>query len=224
MAKRYWLMKSEPDVYSIDDLARKGVDAWEGVRNYQARNFMRDDMKVGDEVLFYHSNASPPGVVGIARVARTAYPDPTAFDPKSPYHDPKSDPERPRWVMVDVGFVEKFPAVVPLSVLQETPGLEHMLVTKKGMRLSVQPVTPEEWDIVVRLGRVMNTPTTSPASARTSRARKSAPLPPSKPSRSRHRSPTESPTESPTKSPTKPLTKSTANRPTKPRTKPPARP
>jgi predicted RNA-binding protein with PUA-like domain len=152
MARRYWLMKSEPDVFSIDDLERTGVDCWDGVRNYQARNFMRD-MKVGDGVLFYHSNAKPPGVAGLARVARTAYPDPTAFDSGSHYFDPDSDRQNPRWVMVDIAFVEKFPAVLPLPVLQTTPGLEEMMVTRKGMRLSVQPVTPADWKIVVKLGR-----------------------------------------------------------------------
>lgn len=153
MAKRYWLMKSEPDVFSIDDLRERGVEPWDGVRNYQARNMMRDEMKKGDGVLFYHSNAKPPGVAGIAKVARTAYPDHTAFDPASKYHDPKSSPDDPRWLMVDVAFVERFPELVPLPVLQQTPGLEDMMVTRKGMRLSIQPVTPEEWKIVVRLGR-----------------------------------------------------------------------
>lgn len=153
MAKRYWLMKSEPEVFSIDDLRERGVEAWDGVRNYQARNMMRDEMRVGDGVLFYHSNAKPPGVAGIARVARSAYPDHSALDPASEYYDPKSSEEAPRWFMVDVAFVEKFPQVVPLAVLQQTPGLEEMMVTRKGMRLSVQPVTPEEWKLVGRLGR-----------------------------------------------------------------------
>ena len=153
MAKRYWLMKSEPDVFSIDDLQARGVEHWDGVRNYQARNIMRDEMKVGDRVLFYHSNAKPPGVAGVAEVARESYPDHTAFDPASKYHDPKSDPDNPRWLMVDVKFVEKFPAVVPLATLQQTPGLEDMMVVKKGMRLSIQPVTSAEWRVVLRLGR-----------------------------------------------------------------------
>ena len=153
MAPRYWLMKSEPDVYSIDHLKRDRVEKWEGVRNYQARNLMRDEMKVGDEFLFYHSSADPPGVAGIGRIVREAYPDSTAFDASSPYHDPKSDPDNPRWLMVDVEFVEKFPGLVPLSVLHETAGLEDMMVTRRGMRLSIQPVTAAEWDIVVRLGR-----------------------------------------------------------------------
>jgi len=152
MAKRYWLMKSEPNTYSIDDLARDGRTHWDGVRNYQARNFMRDQMKVGDEVLFYHSNAEPPGVVGIARVVREGYPDHTARDPKSKYFDPKASDEAPRWFMVDVEFVEKFGEIVPLDTLKATPGLENMLVTKKS-RLSVQPVTESEFEIVRRLGR-----------------------------------------------------------------------
>jgi predicted RNA-binding protein with PUA-like domain len=155
MAERYWLMKSEPDVFSIDDLQRQRVDYWDGVRNYQARNLMRDQMKVGDLVLFYHSNAKPPGVAGVARVAREAYPDHTAQDPASKYYDASSSPDDPRWVMVDIEFVEKFPALVPLATLQETPGLEDMMVTKRGMRLSVQPVKLDEWEIVTRLGRTM---------------------------------------------------------------------
>ena len=146
-------MKSEPGACSIDDLARKRVDSWEGVRNYQARNLMRDELKIGDLVLFYHSSADPSGVAGLARVVREAYPDHTAFDPSSPYHDPRSDRDDPTWLMVDVEFVEKFVSLVPLSVLQKTPGLEDMMVTRKGMRLSVQPVKPAEWDIVVALGR-----------------------------------------------------------------------
>jgi predicted RNA-binding protein with PUA-like domain len=153
MAKRYWLMKSEPDAYSIDDLARDGVTPWEGVRNYQARNLLRDELRVGDGVLFYHSSTQPPGVAGLAEVVHESYPDRTAFAPASPYFDAKSTPDAPRWFVVDVQFVERFAAVVPLAVLQTTPGLEDMRVTKKGMRLSVQPVTAEEWDIVVALGR-----------------------------------------------------------------------
>ena len=153
MTKRYWLMKSEPNVYSIHDLARNGVDCWDGVRNYQARNFMRDEMQVGDGVLFYHSNAKPAGVAGLARIARSAYPDHTAFDSSSTYYDPKSDSDNPRWLMVDVEFAEAFASVVSLAVLQSTPGLEDMMVIRRGMRLSIQPVTPAEWDIVVALGR-----------------------------------------------------------------------
>lgn len=153
MAKRYWLMKSEPGVYSIDDLARDGTTAWEGVRNYQARNFMRDDMRVGDEVLFYHSNANPPGVAGIAKIARAAYPDPHAWEPQSRYHDPRSTPGDTVWVTVDVGFVERFGDVVALDELKGAPELEGMLVTRRGQRLSVQPVDAEHFRFVRKLGR-----------------------------------------------------------------------
>lgn len=149
---RYWLMKSEPGSYSIDDLRRDGVIHWNSVRNYQARNFMRDDMKVGDRVLFYHSNADPTGVAGIAEVARAGYPDHTAQDPADPYHDPKASPEDPRWYMVDIRFVEKFPAVVTLQRLKETRALDGMLVTGKS-RLSVQPVEKKHFDTVVKLAR-----------------------------------------------------------------------
>jgi predicted RNA-binding protein with PUA-like domain len=153
MPRRYWLMKSEPQAFSLDDLKAcpDGTDHWDGVRNYQARNFMRDEMRVGDGVLFYHSSVDPPGVVGIAEVAREGYPDHTAFDPDDPHHDPKSDPDKPRWYMVDVRFVRAFPRMVTLEELKATPGLEGMKVTQRGMRLSVQPVTPEEWAIVLRL-------------------------------------------------------------------------
>jgi predicted RNA-binding protein with PUA-like domain len=149
---RHWLMKSEPGSYSIEDLERNHVTSWEGVRNYQARNFMRDDMRVGDYVLFYHSNASPPGVAGLARVSREGYPDPTALDPRGDYFDPKASAEDPRWFMVDIEFAERFPRVVPLAELAATHGLEGMPLTNKS-RLSVQPVTPEEYGIVVALGR-----------------------------------------------------------------------
>lgn len=152
MAKQFWLMKSEPGAYSLDDLERDGRTHWDGVRNYQARNFMRDQMEVGDGVLFYHSNAKPPGVAGLARVVKTAYPDDSAQDPKSKYFDPKASPEDPRWFMVDIEFVEKFPQLVPLDALRETRGLEKMLVTRRS-RLSVQPVAPREFEIVARLGR-----------------------------------------------------------------------
>jgi predicted RNA-binding protein with PUA-like domain len=149
---RNWLMKSEPQVYSIDDLRRDGSTSWEGVRNYQARNFMRDDAQPGDRVLYYHSNADPPAVAGLARIARAGYPDPTALDPASDYHDPKATAEEPRWYMVDVEFVEKFAHPVTLDDLRAAPGLEKMLVINKS-RLSVQPVTDEEFEIVVSLGR-----------------------------------------------------------------------
>ncbi|MFL6199561.1 MAG: EVE domain-containing protein [Thermoanaerobaculia bacterium] len=153
MAKRYWLMKCEPEAYTIEDLERDGTTTWEGVRNFQARNSMRDDMKKGDGVLFYASNAEPSGVTGIAEVAKPAYPDPYAFRKGHKYHDPKSDPDNPTWYMVDLRFVERFPEIIPLATLKETPGLEDMVVNQKGSRLSVQPVTKPEFDIVRRLGR-----------------------------------------------------------------------
>jgi predicted RNA-binding protein with PUA-like domain len=152
-AKHYWLMKCEPEAYSIADLERDGTTTWEGVRNFQARNFLRDEMKVGDGVLFYASNAEPSGVTGIAEISREGYPDPFAFKKGHKYFDPKSDPESPSWYLVDIRFVEKFPEIIPLAALKETPGLEKMVVTQKGSRLSVQPVTREEFEIVKKLGR-----------------------------------------------------------------------
>jgi predicted RNA-binding protein with PUA-like domain len=149
--KRYWLMKSEPDVYSIDDLEEDGEAEWEGVRNYQARNFMRDKMKVGDLVLFYHSNAKPSGVAGTARVCRTAYPDPTAFDKKSRYYDKQSKVDEPRWVMVDVEFVGKLERVIPLTELKANSRLERMKVVQRGMRLSIQPVTAAQYRAVLAM-------------------------------------------------------------------------
>jgi len=151
--KRYWLLKCEPAAYTIDDLERDGSTTWEGVRNYQARNSMRDDMKVGDGVLFYASNAEPSGVAGVAEISREAYPDPFAFQKGHHYFDPDSDPANPTWYMVEIRFVEKFPGVIPLAALKATPGLEKMVVTQKGSRLSVQPVTPKEFEIVLALGR-----------------------------------------------------------------------
>jgi predicted RNA-binding protein with PUA-like domain len=149
---RYWLMKSEPDVYSIEDLQRDGTTCWNSVRNYQARNFMRDDMKAGDRVLFYHSNAKPPGVAGIAEVARQAYPDHTALDPEDDYFDPGATQDEPRWYMVDVRFVEKFNVVLPLDELKSRRSFDDMLVTGKS-RLSVQPVAKKHYDAVVKLAR-----------------------------------------------------------------------
>jgi predicted RNA-binding protein with PUA-like domain len=143
-------MKSEPYVYSIDDLKRDGSTCWEGVRNYQARNLMRE-MEVGDAVLFYHSNAKPPGVAGLARVARTAYPDHFAWEEGHKYFDAKSSPEDPRWWMVDVEYVDTLPEFVSLDELKSAPGLEDMVVTKRS-RLSVQPVRQAEYDVVVRMG------------------------------------------------------------------------
>lgn len=148
-----WLMKCEPAAYTIDDLARDGTTSWEGVRNYQARNFMRDDMQVGDQVLFYASNADPSGVTGLASIARAGYPDPFAWKKGHKYFDETSSKDKPLWYSVDIAFVEKFPDVVSLDTLKNTKGLERMMVTQKGSRLSVQPVTKSEYDIVVRLGR-----------------------------------------------------------------------
>ena len=153
--KHYWLFKSEPDVFSIEDLASAPDQTtyWEGVRNYQARNLLRDEIKKGDRILYYHSRVQPIGVAGLAVVSRSGYPDPDQFDPKAKYHDANSDPEDPRWYCVDVTFEEAFDAVIPLTTLKETKGLEKMMVTQRGARLSVQPVTKAEFDIVVRLGR-----------------------------------------------------------------------
>ena len=153
MSRRYWLMKCEPSAYSIDDLARDGKTSWEGVRNYQARNFMRDDMQVGDGVLFYASNAEPSGVTGLATIARAAYPDASAWKKGSRYFDAASRKDAPIWHMVDIACAERFPAIVPLDTLKATKGLEEMMVTKKGSRLSVQPVAKPEYDIVALLGR-----------------------------------------------------------------------
>lgn len=153
MPQRHWLMKCEPSAYAIDDLERDGRTCWEGVRNFQARNFMRDVMQEGDGVLFYASNAEPSGVSGLASICRTGYPDHYAWQAGHKYFDARSTEDKPVWYMVDVAFVERFPATVPLATLKKTPGLEEMMVTKKGSRLSVQPVTPAEYDIVAALGR-----------------------------------------------------------------------
>ena len=153
MPRRYWLMKCEPSAYTIDDLAHDGRTCWEGVRNYQARNFMRDDMQVGDGVLFYASNADPSGVTGVAQVVRAGYPDHFAWKKGHKYFDARSTRSAPVWVMVDIGFGERFAALVSLATLKAIPGLGSMMVTRKGSRLSVQPVTKKEFDIVVRLGR-----------------------------------------------------------------------
>lgn len=149
VAKRYWLMKSEPETYSIDDLERDGSTCWDGVRNYKARNNMRD-MRVGDEVLFYHSQSKPPGIVGIARVSREAYPDPLQFDRKSKYHDPKSKPDNPRWHMVDIAFVAKAAEPLGLPDIRADAKLADMELVRQG-RLSVQSVRPAEFDRVRKL-------------------------------------------------------------------------
>ncbi len=149
---RYWLMKSEPDVFGIDDLANapKKTTAWWGVRNYQARNFMRDDMRVGDRAFFYHSSCPEPGIAGIVRVSRRAYPDETQFDPKSEYFDPKSTREAPRWVNVDVTLVRKTP-LLGIQALRSHPQLQSMRVLQPGNRLSITPVQPDEWAFILGL-------------------------------------------------------------------------
>lgn len=149
---QYWLLKSEPDCYSIDDLRRDKVEMWDGTRNYQVRNMMRDQMKKGDLCLFYHSNAGKEtGVVGTMKIVKEAYPDPTQFDPKSEHPDPKSDPENPRWLCVDVRFVKKFPRTVTLSELKNDPYFADMTVVQKGNRLSVMPIKKKHFDRIERL-------------------------------------------------------------------------
>jgi predicted RNA-binding protein with PUA-like domain len=171
MPKRYWLMKVEPSAYSIDDLARDGETCWEGVRNYQARNILRDDIQVGDGVLFYASNADPTGVAGVAEVSRAGYPDHFSWDRKHSYYDPKSDPDNPTWFMVDIRFVEKFPAVVSLAELKAAKALKDMMVTKRGMRLSVQPVKPAEFKAVLAMGRGKKAGESGASKARAKRAK-----------------------------------------------------
>jgi len=153
MPRKFWLMKCEPSAYTIEDLARDRKTSWEGVRNYQARNFMRDEMKVGDGVLFYASNADPSGVTGLAEIVREGYPDPFALEKGHEYFDEASSSEAPTWYSVDIGHVETFPAIVSLETLKATKGLENMVVTRKGSRLSIQPVTRTEFNTVARLGR-----------------------------------------------------------------------
>lgn len=148
MATQYWLLKSEPNAYSIDDLKSDRVTHWDGVRNYQARNFMRDQMKVGDLCFFYHSNTDPVGIVGVCEVVKESYPDFTAFDPEDPHYDPKSDPDNPRWMMVDVKFKKKFSETLTLKALREATEISEMMILRKGNRLSITPVTPGEWNFI----------------------------------------------------------------------------
>ena len=145
----HWLMKTEPDTFSIDDLEVKRVEHWDGVRNWTARNNLRA-MKLGERAFFYHSSCEPPGIAGICEIVREAYPDHSQFDPSSKYFDPKATEEKPRWYMPDVGFVEKFPRLIPLAELRQTPGLEEMVLLRAS-RLSVQPVTDKEWEIITHL-------------------------------------------------------------------------
>ena len=151
-------MKCEPAAYTIADLKRDRTTSWEGVRNFQARNFLRDEMQVGDPVLFYASNADPSGVTGLATIARAGYPDHLAWKKGHKYFDASSTKDAPIWYMVDIAFEEDFGGTVSLETLKQTPGLEDMMVTKKGSRLSIQPVTKSEYDIVVRLGRKLRSP------------------------------------------------------------------
>ncbi|CAM4446583.1 EVE domain-containing protein [Vibrio agarivorans] len=145
----YWLFKTEPDEFSIDTLRVKKSSCWEGVRNYQARNMLRDEVKLGDLVLIYHSSCKKVGVAGIARVVRESYPDHFAFDPESEYFDPKSEPSNPRWMMVDIEFVRKTERLIPLSVLKAMPELSEMPLVKRGNRLSVMPVSQQEWQAIL---------------------------------------------------------------------------
>lgn len=157
MAKqvKYWLMKTEPNVYSIHDLAKekKKTTHWDGVRNYQARNFMRDEMKIGDRVLIYHSNADPPGIAGTAKIVRESYPDFTSWDKKDKHYDPKSTQDNPRWFMVDIQLDEIFDEQIPLPTLREVKALKDMELLRKGSRLSVQPVRKKEFDAILKLAK-----------------------------------------------------------------------
>ena len=150
---RYWLMKTEPNEFGIDDFANcpDQTEPWDGVRNYQARNMMRDEMKQGDRVFIYHSNCDEPGVVGIARIVREGYPDPTAFDPEDKHYDPKSDPDNPRWYLVDVKFERKLHRTITLTELKARPPLEGMALVRRGNRLSVMTVSAEEWEHILSL-------------------------------------------------------------------------
>lgn len=150
---RYWLFKSEPTCFSIDDLAHrpKQTEHWDGIRNYQVRNMLRDDIKPGDQVLFYHSSCAIPGVVGRMEIVKAAYPDHTAFDPQSEHFDPASTEDHPRWLMVDVKLIEKFPRLVSLNEIKQHPLLSNMLITRKGNRLSITPLVKEEWEVILKL-------------------------------------------------------------------------
>ncbi len=156
MLRNHWLFKSEPDVYSIDDLQRDGVTAWAGVRNYQARNYLRDTCRIGDLVLFYHSSTDPAGVAGVAKIVKAAYPDASALDKKDAYHDPKATKDANPWVVVDLAFVQKFRHVVGLDALRGDRRLADLLVLKRGQRLSIQPVSAEHFQIIVKLGHDRN--------------------------------------------------------------------
>jgi len=148
---QYWLMKSEPDVFGIDDLKKVKTEPWDGVRNYQARNMMRDQMKKGDKIFFYHSNCDVPGIVGVMKVAKEAYPDHTALNPEGKYYDSKSSEDNPRWFMVDVAFVKKFKRTISLAELKEQKALVDMPLVRKGNRLSIMPVGESEWEYILNM-------------------------------------------------------------------------
>jgi predicted RNA-binding protein with PUA-like domain len=151
---RWWLMKSEPDEFGLDDLERDGQTLWSGVRNYQARNFMRDEMRVGDGVFLYHSSCPQPGIAGLGRVAAPAAPDPSQFDPRSPYHDPASRPDQPRWVAVTVAFAARAPRLLPLAEIRRDPALAELLLLRRGQRLSIQPVEERHASRLLTLARL----------------------------------------------------------------------
>lgn len=150
---RYWLMKTEPTIFSVDDLAKKPdqTEPWDGVRNYQARNLLRNEMRRGDFAFFYHSSCKPPGIAGIVEIVREGYPDPTAFDLKSPYYDPKTTPEKPQWYRVDVRLVRKLKRFITLEELKQQPALSDMTVLRKGNRLSVMPMTSQQWQTILEM-------------------------------------------------------------------------
>ena len=148
---QFWLMKSEPETYSIDDLKEFQTDHWDGIRNYQVRNFFRDQMKIGDKAFFYHSNCKEPGIVGLMEIASEAYPDHTAFDSKERYFDAKSDPENPRWLMLDVNYIRHTKRNITLSELRDHSSIKEMRLLQKGNRLSVIPMTKKEWEYILGL-------------------------------------------------------------------------
>ena len=151
----YWLFKSEPSTFSVDDLQKKPkqTEHWDGVRNYQVRNMLREQIKKGDLGFFYHSSCTPPGIAGIIEVVREGYPDPSAFDPESKYYDPRSTAAKPNWFMVDVKLIEKFPRFITLAEIKQQPNLQNMLILRKGNRLSITSVTKQEWDVIVNLAK-----------------------------------------------------------------------
>jgi predicted RNA-binding protein with PUA-like domain len=152
---KHWLFKSEPETFGIDHLQKKPkqTEHWDGVRNYQARNMLRDDIKVGDKGFFYHSNCTPPGIVGTVEIVKAGYPDPSALNPESDYYDPKSTPDNPRWFMVNVRFVQKFKKIITLDEIKNNPALDTMQVARRGNRLSITPVTAHEWKIILSMAK-----------------------------------------------------------------------